>query len=193
MLVMNTTRGFSQACRLVSQSGFTRGFRTGHSAVMAPIKVGDSLPNVDLFEGNPGNKVNTKEAFGKGKHVIISVVGAFTPTCQVDHMPTFVTDYDKLKAKGVDSINCFAVNDPFVMEAFGKALNADGKVRFLADTTAEFTNALDLSLDLTAILGNIRSQRFAMVVQDGKVTGINVESDSTKAACSKSSDIFNLL
>lgn len=160
---------------------------------MAPIKVGDSLPSVDLFEGNPGNKVNTKDAYGKGKHLIVGVPGAFTPTCTKDHMPTFVTDYDKIKAKGVDSITCVAVNDPFVMEAFGKYLKAEGKVRFLADTCGEFTKAIDLPLDTTAILGNVRCKRFAIVVKDGKVTGVNVEPDSSKATCSKSKDVMSIL
>ncbi|XP_060571075.1 peroxiredoxin-5, mitochondrial-like [Ruditapes philippinarum] len=187
------TRLVSQAIRFVSQRAFTRGFRTGQAAVMAPIKVGDQIPNVDLYSGNPGNKVNTLDAFGKGKHVIVAVVGAFTPTCQVDHMPTFIADADKIKAKGVDSINCISVNDPFVMEAFGEALGAKDKVKFLADTTAEFTKAVDLAFDLTGPLGNVRSHRYAMVVEDGKVKALNVESDSTKAACSKSSDVLSLL
>lgn len=160
---------------------------------MAPIKAGDTLPSVDLYEGNPGNKVNTKDAFGKGKHLIVGVPGAFTPTCTNDHMPTFVKDFDKIKAKGVDSVNCVAVNDPFVMEAFGKHLGAAGKVRFLADTVGEFTKAIDLPLDVTSILGNVRCQRFAIVVKDGKVTGVNVEADSSKATCSRSQDVMTLL
>ncbi|KAL4238143.1 Peroxiredoxin-5 [Mactra antiquata] len=182
----------SHARRLSSQLSSTRNFSINRSAVMAPIKVGDSLPSVDLFEGNPGNKVNTG-AFGKGKHVIVGIPGAFTPTCQNDHIPTFVSDFSKLKAKGVLTVNCVSVNDPFVMEAFGKVLDPSGNVRFLADTTAEFTKAIDLELDLTGLLGNVRCKRYAIVVEDGKVTGINIEEDPGQATCSKSSGVMELL
>lgn len=178
---------------VLERSHFCRGFRTSQGAFMAPIKVGDALPSVDLYEGNPGNKVNTKAAFGTGKHVIFGIVGAYTPTCQKEQFPSFLSDNEKLKAKGVQSVTCVSVNDPFVMEAFGKTLNAGGKIRCLADTCGDFTKAIDMQLDLTAVLGNIRSKRYVMVVKDGKVTGIQVENDSTKATCSRSSDVLKLL
>ncbi|WAR19190.1 PRDX5-like protein [Mya arenaria] len=137
-------RTLSRVVKLLSNNSnfIARGIRTSQASIMAPIKVGEELPNVDLFEGNPDGKVNTKTAFGKGKHVIVAVVGAFTPTCENQHMPTFVADFDKIKAKGVDSINCVSVNDPFVMEAFGKKFDPSGK-------------AVDLELDVTAILGRV--------------------------------------
>ncbi|XP_052769812.1 peroxiredoxin-5, mitochondrial-like [Mya arenaria] len=188
-------RTLSRVVKLLSNNSnfIARGIRTSQASIMAPIKVGEELPNVDLFEGNPDGKVNTKTAFGKGKHVIVAVVGAFTPTCENQHMPTFVADFDKIKAKGVDSINCVSVNDPFVMEAFGKKFDPSGKVRCLADTCGTFTKAVDLELDVTAILGRVCSKRYAMVVQDGKVTGLNVEDDSSKATCTRGEDIMSLL
>ncbi|KAH3844296.1 peroxiredoxin-5, mitochondrial-like [Dreissena polymorpha] len=189
-------RVISQASfKLISRTGkvLSRGIFTNRAAVMAPIKVGDTLPSVDLFEGNPGGKVNTKEAFGKGKHVIFSIVGAFTPTCQAEQFPTFVADIEKMKSKGVKSVNCVSVNDPFVMDAFGKALSAGGKVRCLADTCGAFTKAIEMELDLAAVLGNVRSKRYVMVVEDGKVKAIKVEADSTKATCSRSTDVLALL
>lgn len=156
-----------------------------------PLKAGDKLPAVDLFEGNPSKKVNTADL--KGKVVIFGVPGAFTPTCNNDHAPAFIKSVDALKAKGVQSIVCVAVNDPFVMDAWGKSLGAADKVRFLADTCAEFTKKADLNLDLTAVLGNVRCKRFAMVVEGGIIKAINVEPDGTGLSCSRASDVINLL
>ncbi|KAK7104267.1 peroxiredoxin-5, mitochondrial-like [Littorina saxatilis] len=156
-----------------------------------PLKAGDKLPAVDLFEGNPGNKVNTADL--KGKVVIFGVPGAFTPTCSKDHAPSFIKNADALKGKGVNSIVCVSVNDPFVMEAWGKDLGAGDKVRFLADTCAEFAKKADLSVDLAAVLGNVRSKRFVLVAEDGVVKGISVEPDGTGLTCSKADDVMKLL
>ena len=90
-----------------------------------------------------------------------------------------MADFEKLKAKGVDEIVCVSVNDPFVMAAWGKDQNAAGKVRMLADTNGAFTKALDLELDLSAVLGSVRCKRFSMVVEDGVVKVLNVEPDGT--------------
>lgn len=156
-----------------------------------PLKVGDKLPSVDLFEGNPDGKVNTADL--KGKVVIFGVPGAFTPTCDKDHAPDFIKNVDAMKAKGVSSVVCVAVNDPFVMAAWGQSLGATGKVRFLADTCADFAKKADVAVDLTAVLGNVRSKRFAMVAEDGVVKGISVEPDGTGYTCSKPADIMKLL
>merc|ERR1711997_986252 len=125
---------------------------------MAPIKVGDALPSVDLFEGTPGNKVNLAEECKSGKHVIMGVPGAFTPTCSKTHLPGYVAKAEKLKAQGVGQIFCVSVNDPFVMAAWGENQGAEGKVRMLADTCGEFTKAMEVDLDVTAVLGNVRSK-----------------------------------
>ena len=107
--------------------------------------------------------------------VLFGVPGAFTPGCSKTHLPGYVAAHADLKAKGVQEVVCVSVNDPFVMEQWGKAHGADGKVRMLADTTAAFTKALGLDLDLTAALGGVRCKRFSAVVEDGVVTKLNLE------------------
>jgi 2-Cys peroxiredoxin 5 len=147
------------------------------------IEVGQSLPSAELHDGNPGNKVDPAEAFATGKHVLFAVPGAFTPGCSKTHLPGYVEDYDTLKGKGVDSIACVAVNDAFVMDAWGKAHGADGKIRMLADPAGAFTKAIGLDVD-AAVLGGTRSKRYAMVIQDGKVTHLEVEPDGFGLSCS---------
>lgn len=155
------------------------------------IKVGDKLPSTVLFEHNPGEKVVTTELFGKGKHVIFGVPGAFTPGCSKTHLPGYVQEHGSLtKSKGIQSIACISVNDPFVMDAWGKAHDADGKIRMLADIEGEFTKAIGLIIDLTAVLGNHRSKRYAMVVEDGVVKSLHVEPDGTGLTCSLASNIL---
>ena len=109
------------------------------------------------------------------------------------HLPGYVSDFEKFKAKGVDEIICVSVNDPFVMAAWGRDQNADGKVRMLADTNGAFTKAIDLEKDLSGPLGNVRCQRFSMVVEDGVVKTLNVEPDGTGLTCSLSNNILSQL
>merc|ERR1711982_42710 len=155
---------------------------------MAPVQVGDAVPNVDLFEGAPDQKVNLAEVCKEGKVVIFGVPGAFTPGCSKTHLPGYVEDADKLKSKGVKDILCVSVNDPFVMGAWGKDQKADGKVRMLADTCGDLTKALDIGLEKVApVLGNVRCKRFSMVTEDGKVTQVNIEEDGTGLTCSLAS------
>jgi len=168
-----------------------RSIHTSFAANM-PIKAGDKLPAVDLFDGKPDVKVNTGAELSKGKTVIFGVPGAFTPTCSNDHVPNFLSSIDDLKAKGVSNVVCVSVNDPFVMEAWGKGLDPGKKIRFLADTCGEFTKACDLSFDVTAVLGNVRCKRFALVAEDGVVKGINVE-DGGGYSCSKPADVLGML
>merc|ERR1712129_417749 len=113
---------------------------------MAPIKEGDSIPSVDLFEGNPDTKVNLAEVCKEGKYVIFGVPGAFTPGCSKTHLPGYVEQADDLKSKGIKEIFCISVNDPFVMAAWGENQKAEGKVRMLADTCGDFAKATDLTL-----------------------------------------------
>ncbi|XP_046582431.1 LOW QUALITY PROTEIN: peroxiredoxin-5, mitochondrial-like [Haliotis rubra] len=163
------------------------------AALNMPIKEGDKLPEVDLFEGNPHNKVNTKDLFGKGKIVIFAVPGAFTPTCSETHAPGFIKNIPDLKKKGVTAVVCIAVNDPFVMDAWGKSLGADTKVRMLADTAATFTKKIDMAVDLTEILGGVRSRRYAMVVENGVVKAVKAEPDNIGHTCSAASEVLKLL
>jgi len=157
-----------------------------------PIKVGDKLPSVDLFEGTPGGKVNTGELTKGKKVVFFGVPGAYTPGCSKTHLPGYITQADEIKKKGISDIVCVSVNDAFVMAAWGEANSASGKVRMLADANAEFTKAIDVGLDLPP-LGGIRSKRYAMLVDDGVVKAIEVEPDGTGLSCSLSGNFLTRL
>ena len=148
------------------------------------IKVGDRLPEGTLTElitdERPGCTVGPNafkvEDLVKGKKIaIFAVPGAFTPTCSAKHVPSYVQNADKLKAKGVDEIWCVAVNDAFVMGAWGKDQKVDNKVRMLADGSAVYTKALGLELDLVPRGMGVRSQRFSMLVDNGVVKALHVE------------------
>jgi peroxiredoxin (alkyl hydroperoxide reductase subunit C) len=141
------------------------------------IKVGDSIPSMKLIMATAeGPKETSTDEIFKGKKVVLfAVPGAFTPTCSVKHLPGFVQNAEAIKAKGVDTIACIAVNDAFVMGAWGKDQGTDGKVTMLADGAAQFAKALGLELDLNARGMGVRSQRYALVAQDGKVTHLAVE------------------
>ena len=157
------------------------------------IKIGDKVPagtfGVMKSEG-PGS-ISTDELF-KGKTVVLfSVPGAFTPTCSKTHLPSFVQNAPALKAKGVDAIACLAVNDVFVMDAWGKGLGADGKVIMLADGNAAYTKALGLELDASGFGMGIRGQRFAMVVKDGVVQKLNVEPSAGQCTISGGESILS--
>lgn len=158
---------------------------------MSEIKPGDKLPSVNLYEGNPGNKVNIAELFANVKKgIIFAVPGAFTPGCSKTHLPGYVEKFDAIKGKGVEVIACISINDPFVMEAWGDAHKATGKIRMLADTTGEFTKAINMELDLSAALGNIRSKRYSLLVENGVVTKVNVEPDGKGLTCSLAPEIL---
>ena len=141
------------------------------------IEQGQKLPDVTLTQlTNDGMQTLTnKDLFDGKKVVLFAVPGAFTPTCSNAHLPEFITLADKIKAKGVDAIYCVSVNDAFVMKAWGESQNAE-HIDMLADGDASFTRALGLEKD-TAGFGGIRSKRYAMVVDNGVVTGLFVEQD----------------
>lgn len=141
------------------------------------IKVGDRLPAMKLM--TPGaegpQEIDTGELFAGKTVVLFAVPGAFTPTCSAKHVPGFLEHYDALKAKGVDEIACIAVNDVFVMTAWAESQKAGSKITFLADGSGAFTRALGLELDLIALGLGVRSQRYALVAQDGLVTHLAIE------------------
>jgi len=141
------------------------------------IKVGDKIPSVDLQHmGAKGvETINSSDLFAGKKVVLFALPGAFTPTCSASHLPGYVVHSDDIFAKGVDRIVCLSVNDAFVMDAWGKAHNADDRVMMIADGSGHFTKALGLELDLVAAGMGVRSQRYAMVVKDGVVKVLNVE------------------
>ncbi|XP_065845146.1 peroxiredoxin-5, mitochondrial-like [Oscarella lobularis] len=163
------------------------------SALRMAINIGDRLPSINVFEDTPATKVNLAELFSGKKGILFAVPGAFTPGCSKTHLPGYVQDFDKIKAKGVEVIACISVNDPFVMAAWGENQKAGGKVRMLADTTGEFTKKIGMDLDLAAFLGNVRSKRYSMVIDDGVVTALNVEPDGKGLTCSLSNEILSQL
>merc|ERR1712043_60239 len=112
---------------------------------------------------------------GGRKGILFAVPGAFTPTCSEKHLPGFLEGAEELKRAGAEIIACVSVNDPFVMDAWGKQQGVDGKVRMLADTRCELTKALDMELDIADKLGSVRSKRYAMVIDDGKITKIRMD------------------
>ncbi|MCS6996496.1 MAG: peroxiredoxin [Casimicrobiaceae bacterium] len=149
------------------------------------IKVGDPLPAGTLMESVgydetkncplPPQPVDI-QALCKGKKVVIfGLPGAFTPTCSAAHVPGYLKHYEALKAKGVDTIVCMAVNDGFVMGAWGRSLGVGDKIRMLGDGSGAYTKALGLELDLTDKGMGVRCQRFSLLVEDGIVKRVNIE------------------
>ncbi len=141
------------------------------------IAVGDKIPSAKLktMTAEGPKDISTEEIFGGKKVVLFAVPGAFTPTCSAKHLPGFVEKAAEIKSKGIDTVACLAVNDAFVMGAWGKAQKTDGKVLMLADGAAAFTKQLGLELDLTGPGMGVRSKRYAMVVDNGVVKTLNVE------------------
>lgn len=141
-----------------------------------PIKAGDTIPACTMKTmGEKGPQDITTDAIFSGKKVLLfAVPGAFTPGCSLTHLPGYVVNADLITAAGIDTIVCMSVNDAFVMHAWGEAQNAEALL-MLADGNGEFTAALDLQLDGSGFGLGTRSQRFAMIVEDGKVSHINVE------------------
>lgn len=141
------------------------------------IHVGDRLPAANLKRLTTDGIKNVPVAeLTKGKKVVLfAVPGAFTPTCSERHLPGFLEQAKAFKAKGIDTIACVAVNDPFVMSAWDKASSVDGRVELLSDGNAEFTKALGLELDGSGAGLGIRSKRYAMLVDDGVVKTLLIE------------------
>jgi glutaredoxin/glutathione-dependent peroxiredoxin len=141
------------------------------------IKAGERMPagTLKTMTAEGPRDLSTDELFKGRKVVLFSVPGAFTPTCDAKHLPGFVQSADRLKAKGVDTIACMAVNDVFVMNAWGKHSNVGDKVLMLADGNGEYARALGLELDGRGFGMGTRGQRFAIIVDDGIATQVNIE------------------
>lgn len=152
------------------------------------IKVGDPFPKGNFQELSESgiDQVSTEALFKGRKVVLFGIPGAFTPVCSDEHLPGYVKKAKALADKGVDEIVCMAVNDPFVMKAWGESRNAQGKVRLLADGNALVTRALGLDLDASGFGMSTRCHRFSMVVENGKVTKLHVQDNPLElsgAAC----------
>ena len=156
------------------------------------IKVGDRLPEATFMTMTAeGPKPQTTDEIFKGKKgVLFAVPGAFTPTCDKNHLPGFITNVDKIKGKGIDTVAVTGVNDVFVMNAWKKASGAEGKVEFLADGSGKFANALGLTVDLGERGLGTRSQRYCMVVEDGVVKTLNLEDAPGKADISGAENLL---
>ena len=159
------------------------------------IKVGDRLPSVTLREPTAdGPKTLQTDDLTKGRRIVLfAVPGAFTPTCHRNHLPGFLANEAALRAKGVDEIAVVSVNDVHVMKAWEDATGAKGKIRFLADGNGDFARAVGLTLDGTGGGMGLRSQRYAMLVEDGVVKALNVEDAPGKADISSAGEMLKSL
>ena len=139
------------------------------------IQVGDSIPNatITVIDKDGQQNVAANEYFSGKKAVLLALPGAFTPTCSETHLPGFVVHYDEIAAKGVDVVACLSVNDSFVMKSWQENQNAEN-IAMIADGAAALTKAMDLVLD-TGDFGGIRSRRYSMILEDGKLTHLNLE------------------
>ena len=159
------------------------------------IKSGDMLPDASfttMTAEGPSN-LSTADIFGGRKVVLFAVPGAFTPTCHMKHLPGFIARADELKAKGVDTIACVSVNDVFVMDAWAKNTGAGNKVLFLADGNGDFARAIGMVLDASGFGMGTRSKRYAMIVDNGKVTALNVEPAPGQAVESGADKLIDLI
>ncbi len=158
------------------------------------IKVGDSAPEGQFTVMNadgPGS-LSSSDLFAGKKVVLFSVPGAFTPTCSKQHLPGFIEQAEAIKAKGVDTIACMAVNDVFVMDAWGRQSGATDKVKMLADGNGDYTRALGLELDASGFGMGQRGQRFAIVLDDGVVSQLHVEEGGEFRVSSAENILANL-
>jgi peroxiredoxin len=141
------------------------------------ISTGDKIPAVNVAvmgKQGPGT-ITTEDIFSGKKVVLFALPGAFTPTCSAAHLPGYLASHGAIKAKGVDTIACLATNDAYVMGAWGQTQNVGDKILMLADGNGDFTRAIGLEIDRSASNMGMRSKRYAMVVEDGIVTHLNVE------------------
>ena len=156
------------------------------------IGVGDRLPEATFrVLGSEGiEKMTTSDIFSGRKVVVFAVPGAFTPTCHLKHLPGFIDNADAFKKKGVHTVACIAVNDPFVLDAWSKAASGRGNVLFLSDGNAEFTKAIGLDFDGSGIGLGTRSKRYAMLVDDGVVKILKVEESPAIADVSTAENLL---
>ena len=153
------------------------------------IKIKDQLPDTEIFQlidGEP-QKSNLREIIGNGKIVLFGLPGAFTSTCSKLHLPGFVANADKIKAKGIENIFCLSVNDPYVMNGWGEINNIGDKIKMLSDPYLVFTKAIGAEVDRNAKGMGIRSSRYTMIIENMKVLNIQ-EEEETKSCCISSAE-----
>ena len=143
------------------------------------IKVGDKLPEAKVFVmDNDPKEISVKQIIGNKKVILFGLPGAFTATCSAKHLPGFTNNYDKFKSKGIGKIFCISVNDPFVMDAWGKANNTEGKIIMLSDPFLNFTKAIGAEVDKSAKGLGVRSNRYSMIIDNLKILNFEEEKDT---------------
>ena len=159
------------------------------------LKIKDQIPDIEIFHLIDGEPQTSKirDILGNGKIVLFGLPGAFTSTCSKLHLPGYVANADKIKAKGIEDIFCLSVNDPFVMNAWGEANNTGNKITMLSDPYLLFTKAIGAELDRNSKGMGIRSNRYAMVIENLKVLYIHVEKETKQCGLSSAKGILNIL
>ena len=159
------------------------------------LKIKDQIPDIEIFHLLDGEPQTSKirDILGNGKVVLFGLPGAFTSTCSKLHLPGYVANADKIKAKGIDNIFCLSVNDPFVMNAWGEANNAAGKITMLSDPYLLFTKAIGAEVDRNSKGMGIRSNRYAMIIENLKLINIQVEKETKQCGLSSAEGVLDLL
>ena len=159
------------------------------------LKIKDQIPDIEIFHLIDGEPQNSKirDILGNGKVVLFGLPGAFTSTCSKLHLPGYVANADKIKSKGIEKIFCLSVNDPFVMNAWGEVNNAAGKITMLSDPYLLFTKAIGAEVDRNSKGMGIRSNRYAMVIENFEVVNIQVEKETKQCELSSALGILEQL
>ena len=159
------------------------------------LKIKDQIPDIEIFHLIDGEPQTSKirDILGNGKVILFGLPGAFTSTCSKLHLPGYVANADKIKSKGIEKIFCLSVNDPFVMNAWGEANNAGGKITMLSDPYLLFTKAIGAEVDRNSKGMGIRSNRYAMVIQNLEVINIQVEKETKQCALSSAEGVLEIL
>ena len=159
------------------------------------LKIKDQIPDIEIFHLIDGEPQTSKirDILGNGKVILFGLPGAFTSTCSKLHLPGYIANADKIKSKGIEKIFCLSVNDPFVMNAWGEANNAGGKITMLSDPYLLFTKAIGAEVDRNSKGMGIRSNRYAMVIQNLEVVNIQVEKETKQCGLSSAEGVLNLL
>ena len=159
------------------------------------LKIKDQIPDIEIFHLIDGEPQTSKirDILGNGKVILFGLPGAFTSTCSKLHLPGYVANADKIKAKGIEKIFCLSVNDPFVMNAWGEANNVRGKITMLSDPYLLFTKAIGAEVDRNSKGMGIRSNRYAMVIQNLEVINIQVEKETKQCGLSSAEGVLDLL
>ena len=159
------------------------------------LKIKDQIPDIEIFHLINGEPQTSKirDILGNGKVVLFGLPGAFTSTCSKLHLPGYVANADKIKAKGIDNIYCLSVNDPFVMNAWGETNNARGKITMLSDPYLLFTKAIGAEVDRNSKGMGIRSNRYAMVIENLEIINIQVEKETKQCSLSSAKDILSII